>query len=140
MTTKLKTRVNDQSVVKFLPIFARLKNILQSFEPHLVVQTNAPGNYSLNTPFAEAYGKQVFFGAVQARKNYVNFHLMPVYVFPDLLEGMSPNLKKRMHGKSCFNFKALDQETLDELERLTARGFERFKQGHLVPDADHDEK
>ncbi|MBI4789127.1 MAG: hypothetical protein HY782_19010 [Chloroflexi bacterium] len=117
---------------EFQVIFKRLKRILQRFETDLVVQANASGNYSLNTPFSDAYAKEVFFGAVQVRKNYVSYHLMPVYVFPDLLEDISPNLKKRMHGKSCFNFKVLDQETLEELERLTARGIERFRQGHLL--------
>jgi hypothetical protein len=27
---------------------------------------------------------------------------MPVYAWPDLLEDASPELRKRMQGKSCF--------------------------------------
>ncbi len=56
----------------------------------------------------------MFFGAAVIKKNYVSFHLMPVYVHPDLLEGISDGLRKRMQGKSCFNFKALDEDTLAE--------------------------
>jgi hypothetical protein len=43
---------------------------------------------------------------VQIKKNYVIYHLMPVYLNPGLLEGMSPGLRKRMQGKSCFNLPA----------------------------------
>jgi hypothetical protein len=50
------------------------------------------------------------------------FHLFPVYVFPDLLTGISPELKKRMHGKSCFNFTKVDEALFAELARLTAAG------------------
>jgi len=53
---------------------------------------------------------------------------MPVYMYPDLLETISPALKKRMQGKSCFNFKNVDENLFSELETLTRLGFERFKQ------------
>lgn len=55
-----------------------------------------------------------------------------MYVFPELLDGISPELKKRMQGKSCFNFKAVDRELVRELEALTKAGFERFKGADLV--------
>jgi hypothetical protein len=44
---------------------------------------------------------------VRKGKSYVSFHLIPVYMFPDLLKGLSPALEKRMQGKSCFNFKTV---------------------------------
>jgi hypothetical protein len=52
---------------------------------------------------------------------------MPVYSQPALLEGMSPELKKRMQGKSCFNFKKSEPELFKELNQLTKRGFETFR-------------
>jgi hypothetical protein len=58
---------------------------------------------------------------------------MAVYVFPDLLKGISPALKKRMQGKSCFNFTTIDNETLGELAELTKRGVARFRQANLAP-------
>ncbi len=57
---------------------------------------------------------------------------MPVYMFPDLLQGISARLKKRMQGKSCFNFAAIDQELFNELARLTQKGFDRFGQEKLL--------
>ena len=37
-------------------------------------------------------------------KRYVSLYLMPVYAFPDLDEALSPELRRRKQGKSCFNF------------------------------------
>jgi hypothetical protein len=58
---------------------------------------------------------------------------MPDYVHPDLVDGMSPELRKRMQGKSCFNFTRLDQALLAELEHLTAAGFARFQEDGTIP-------
>jgi hypothetical protein len=40
---------------------------------------------------------------------------------------MSPELRKRMQGKACFNFKAVDKSLFEELAALTREGYERFK-------------
>jgi len=52
---------------------------------------------------------------------------MPVYIFPDLLKNISPALKKRMQGKSCFNFTKIDEALIAELDDLTKRGIERSR-------------
>jgi hypothetical protein len=52
---------------------------------------------------------------------------MPVYMYPDLLSNISPELKKHMQGKSCFNFKKVEPELLKELSDLTKKGAERFQ-------------
>jgi hypothetical protein len=57
---------------------------------------------------------------------------MPVYVFPVLLKNISPELKKRMQGKSCFNFKSNDEKLFKELSGLTKDGFNRFKKEKLI--------
>ena len=64
-------------------------------------------------------GQLMWFGGVQKMKNYVSFHLMPVYSHPALLAKIPPDLRKRMQGKSCFNFKAEDPALFDQLEALT---------------------
>lgn len=113
-------------------VFQRLKELLKKHGRHLSVQTDSPTNFYLNSPTPDARGKPVFFGAVQSKKSYVSYHLMPVYMFPDLLDDMSPDLRKRMQGKSCFNFKEVDEELFAELDALTTKSFRRFKsEGHL---------
>jgi flagellar motor switch protein FliG len=47
-------------------------------------------------------------------------------MFPDLLKDISPELKKHMQGKSCFNFKKVEPELLEELDQLTKKSFERL--------------
>ena len=61
-----------------------------------------------------------WFGAVQRKKNYVSFHLMPLYASPELRAAVPPALAKRMQGKSCFNFDKPDPALFDDLARLTS--------------------
>lgn len=111
----------------FQDVFEQLKAVLRPYQNQLVLKADQPGRYYLNLHYIRKDGYQGAFGGVEIKKNYVSFHLMPVYGYPELLEGISPQLKKRMQGKSCFNFRSLSQEQLGELLELTRRGFERFK-------------
>jgi len=108
-------------------VFAALRAILAAHAKKLKVTADGPKGYSLNTPYSPAWKKELFFGAVQVTKNYVSFHLFPVYMYPDLLEGVSTGLKARMQGKSCFNFRAPDAELFTELAALVASGLARMK-------------
>jgi hypothetical protein len=45
---------------------------------------------------------------------------------------MSPELKKRMQGKSCFNFKEVDKKLLSELSKLTKAGATKFTDGKFI--------
>jgi hypothetical protein len=116
----------------FQAIFEQLKAILEKHELDLIVTQDEPASYSLNTPWSEAYRKEVFFGAVHVKKSYVSYYLMPVYMYPDLLDDISDRLKKRMQGKSCFNFKSSDLQLFNELAQLTERSVERLKQEDLL--------
>ena len=90
------------------------------------MQTDSASNYYLNGPKPNTMGKPVFLGAVMSKKAYVSYHLMPVYMFPELLDDISAELKKRMQGKSCFNFKVVDNTLFLELEASTRDSFQRF--------------
>ena len=116
----------------FPAVFDQLKVILKRYEPRLSVTADGSEGYSLDTLQPGPNTKPMFFGAAVIKKNYVSFHLMPVYVHPELLEGLSDQVRKRMHGKSCFNFKALDEDTLAELRQLTERSFETFRTDGLL--------
>lgn len=116
---------------RFQPVFEQLKAILEPYAGRLVVQADGPTDYSLAAPRVTKLKKAMFFGAAQIKKNYVSYHLMPVYVHPEMLAGVSPQLKQRMQGKSCFNFTRLDPATVDELTRLTAEGFAAFERDYM---------
>jgi len=112
---------------EFPLVFEHLKNILKPFEPKLTVTANTPGAYSLDGLYSEKWKKQLFFGSARIQKNYVSFYLMPVYMFPELLKDISPELKKRMQGKSCFNFKKVEPDLFKELAELTHKSVEQFR-------------
>jgi len=57
---------------------------------------------------------------------------MPVYINPKFLKGISPDLKKRMQGKSCFNFKIVDESLFKELAILTKEGFEYYEKNGMI--------
>jgi hypothetical protein len=111
----------------FAAVFTALCQVLDAHGDQLAVQTDKPGNYHTTIPSVLHRGKPIYFAGVRTGKNYVSFHLMAVYCAPELLKGMSPELKKRMQGKSCFNFKAIDHDCFAELRRLTAAGLKKFK-------------
>lgn len=110
-----------------LAVFAKLKSILHSYEQDMDVRHNLADHYYLQT---KKTGD--FFGSAQVKKNYVAFHPMPVYCNPDLLQGISELLKKRMQGKSCFNFKNADEKLLKELKALTLSAYQDYiKEGKI---------
>jgi hypothetical protein len=106
--------------------FAELREIFAPYERKLNVTANTPDNYALETDHVMKNKHRMYFGGVRRGKNYVSFHLMPIYAFPDLLEKASAELKKRMQGKSCFNFTSPDEKLFNELRKLTKAGFTRF--------------
>ncbi|NWG05811.1 MAG: hypothetical protein HXY35_03880 [Chloroflexi bacterium] len=112
---------------EFFAIFEQLKRILQPYASKLTLTADTPESYSLDGPYSEKWKKALFFGSVQIKKNYVSFYLMPVYMFPDLLKNISPELEKHMQGKSCFNFKRVEPDLFNELASLTRKGFEQFR-------------
>ncbi|HMZ43567.1 MAG TPA: hypothetical protein PLI15_10955 [Anaerolineales bacterium] len=111
---------------EFPIVFEKLKTILSPHAKKLIVKVDTPAAYSLDGPHSEKWKKELFFGSVQVKKSYVSFYLMPIYMYPDLLKEISPELKKHMQGKSCFNFKTVEKSLFEELSQLTKQGLERF--------------
>ena len=112
--------------VDFGAAFAGLKEIFQRHADKLTVLADKPGNYTLLVKSVLYRGKPLWFGAVRIMKNYVSFHLMPVYMNPTLQKQISPELKKRMQGKAYFNFTAPDERLFRELAELTETGLKHF--------------
>jgi hypothetical protein len=118
---------------KFLNVFSPLKTILKNYESEMKVMVDSQEHYYLDTNMINEKNKlPIFFASTQIKKNYVSYHLMPVYVYPELLNDISESLKKRMQGKSCFNFKAMNEEHIEELKKLTEKGYKRYKADLLI--------
>src|SRR5947199_10705383 len=90
------------------PVFKRLKSICQAYAKRMDFAYDTDNYYLLNTRDIMKNKQPLCFGGVRRGKNYVSVYLMSVYASPKEVQVMSPELKKRMQGKSCFNFKAVD--------------------------------
>jgi hypothetical protein len=106
----------------FPEVYQRLRTILSSQVPPLVVTGDRPEEYrvSVDRPDIMPEARR-YFGGVRIGKSYVSYYLMGVYGDPRLVTEMSPALRKRMQGKSCFNFASVDEVLFDELAVLTPR-------------------
>ncbi|MEO7971322.1 MAG: hypothetical protein ABI698_08485 [bacterium] len=116
----------------FETIFEKLRAILRPYEKKMVVVHDTDSYYYLDTPHLMKNKRRLCFAAVRAGKAYVSFYLMPVYASPELLKDLSPELKRRMQGKSCFNFKAVDDKLFKELAKLTKSGFQKFSDPEAI--------
>ncbi len=109
---------------EFQVVFDQLKQIVQKSAAgtKLAVIDDFPGNYSLTAGYSERFKKDLWFGGVRSGKSYVSLHLMPVYMNPKMLDGASEELRSRMQGKSCFNFRTpLEPAMLREVSDLIDR-------------------
>jgi hypothetical protein len=130
-STKLaKTRATSRD--DFALAYAKLRDILIPYQNQLEVTADSKYKFYTQTRSASHNGKPLFFAAVVMGKAYVSYHLMPLYWDPGLLKGISPELKKRMQGKSCFNFTEPMPALFRELSRLTAKGFALYRRRNLL--------
>ena len=109
-------------------VFAKLRELLKKHADGFTVARDTADKYELEAPAGpatvRAWGgkvrsQKIPVAWVQVGKAYVSFHLMGVYGNPRLLEGISEKLRARMQGKSCFNFKVIDEALFQELDSLT---------------------
>ncbi len=109
-------------------VYSELHKIMAPYAAKLDAKRDDGEELYVDTRHIQKNKKPLFFGAVQVKKSYVAFHLMPVYVKPELLASVSPELKARMQGKSCFNFKASEPALFKELTALTKAAFTSYKE------------
>jgi hypothetical protein len=107
----------------------RLWDLLEPYrdrlEPHDIY-----GLPSLRWPGARAHD---FFAGVRVASRHVALHLMPLYGHPEVLEGASEELRRRLKGRTTFNLRPGDEALLDELEALIATSFEAYRSAHAAP-------
>jgi hypothetical protein len=122
-----KTAANNAGETAFDATFVALRAVLARHETRLLVTVDKPGDYRLgSTTLKDRIGGPLFVAGVQINKNYVSYHLMPL-CSAQVLKKVSPALKKRMQGKSCFNFTSVDARQTAELDQLTRFGIDAFK-------------
>jgi hypothetical protein len=80
-------------------VFQRVSALLRPFAANLSVKDDTEKNFYLEE--SRSTGKPQMFAAVQLKASYVALHVYPLYVHPELLDTLSPDLRSRMQGKSA---------------------------------------
>ena len=85
---------------------------------------------------AELYGVEVlyrpgskmhdWFAGVRPGKGTAKLMLLPMKTHPELLEGLSPALRRRLTGDALFTLRSGDEALLPELAQLVARAFDAY--------------
>ena len=119
-------------IPKFEGVFSELRAILTRHVGILSVTEDGPNRYCLEGGRHPKHQTPMPIAWVEVGKAYVSFHHMGVYARPDLLKGVSKELLARMQGKSCFNFTSVDKILFAELEDLTVRGFDAFRNASFM--------
>ena len=128
---------------EFDVVFARLKEILKKYSGPFTVKPDTNTKYGLYASIGPStlkiWGGKMKKPAmpvawIEIGKAYVSYHLMGVYGNTKLLEDMSKELKTRMQGKTCFNFKKPDEKIFRELDSLTARSIDTFRKSGFIAD------
>jgi hypothetical protein len=126
---------------EFGSIFARLRDILREHAGTLSVKSDTADRYCLEAGVGPATVRawrgevrkpMIPVAWVQIGKACVSCHLMGVYGNRKLLEGMSKELKARMQGKTCFNFKSHDEALFQELQQLTVQSLAAFEKAGFI--------
>jgi hypothetical protein len=119
MATSAATRASAE----FPVVLARLRQILDPYRAQFAVTRDGPAGMSLEVHGLEGRPNGYFAG-IRVGKRYVSYYLMAVYASPELVGAMSPELRRRMQGKACFNFSRVDETLMAELAEITARSAE----------------
>jgi hypothetical protein len=107
--------------------FRVLKAMLAQYEPRLHASQDTPTFYMLDGEYVAEFKRPMSFAGVQIRRAFVSFHLLPIYSHPELLSNISDPLRKRLAGRTSFNFTRPERELLVELSALVDRGFELYE-------------
>ncbi len=112
------------------PVEARLRAIVDPYRDRLVVGS-VYGLETLTRPGAAAHD---FFAFVKSGASYASLYLKPVHTWPDLLNDISPALRKRLQGsRTAFSFATIDEGLLAELQGLVERAFRRYAKAANPP-------
>jgi uridine kinase len=132
MGSIMNHRRQEVPMSKFSPVFVELRQIMAPYVAKLHAVKDDETQLYLDTYHIQKNKKPLFFGAVQIKKAYVSFHLMPVYQNPKLLDSVSPELESHMQGKSCFNFRSVEPDLFEELSELTRASFEHYERQGFI--------
>ena len=119
----------------FSSVFSILKPVLAETCGQLQVKADTAIEYTVLTksssPYPKHKGEPLYFASLRLGKAYVSYHLMPLYMCPELTGKIPAGLKKRMHGNTCSTTE-LSPEVIVELRGLTDACLESWAKKNLL--------
>jgi hypothetical protein len=121
--------------------FQTLRELLSKYGEGLAIDVDGPDRFCLvATPgpmTLKAWGGKtrratIPVAWVEREKSYVGFHLMGLNGNAPLVAGLSPALRARMQGKTCFNFRQPDPALFLELDGLTKASLDALRRERFV--------
>lgn len=126
---------------EFQPVFQKLRSIMAGHASGLSITDDKPDRYCLEAPVGPATLKawggkskrpMIPVAWVELGKSYVSYHLMGIQGNAKLQDGMSKELRARMQGKTCFNFKSEDDALFRELDQLTRHSVQALRTAGFI--------
>jgi hypothetical protein len=119
----------------FHEIFTRIKKQLLPYSKKMDVRVDKDGVYHLyiikDVEMAGRQFKECYFGGAIIQKTMVAFYFFPIYTHPKEFVVPAP-IKKNLKGKSCFNFKKLDDGQEKALAQLLKEGADLYKKEKIL--------
>ncbi len=121
-------------------IFLEIKKILEKHSSNFLIKEKyigsqakqqKPGFHLYGSKEVSLFGKKpqpTYIAGVIQQKNYVSFYFSPIYSHPDFFKNITPDLKKFLKGKSCFNINKINPQLLEEIEDLLKLGIIKYKE------------
>jgi hypothetical protein len=115
---------------EFKTIFTRIKKLMLPYGKKMDIRVDKDDNYQLyilkEIELAGRKYKECYFGGTVIKKTMVAFYFFPIYTHPKEFSIPAP-IKKNLKGKSCFNFKKLDDEQEKAIAQLLKEGLDLYK-------------
>ncbi len=114
-------------------VFNIIKEGLSKYSPPMLISKDKEGVFELMGNKPVPYGSKkimvpgMYFSSVVARKDMISFYFFPIYYHASDFIDLIPTMKKHLKGKTCFNFKKLEQVNEKELINLLKRGVKAWK-------------
>lgn len=119
----------------FADIFARIKKLLVPYGKKMDVRSDNEKNYQLyiikDFELAGRKFSECYFSGTVVQKTMVAFYFFPYYTHPQHFT-IPDAIKKNLKGKSCFNFKKLNEAQEKAIMQLLAEGEALYKKGGLL--------
>lgn len=113
--------------------------LIDSFKKHvppLQINKDNPSVFEVGGTKPVMQGKQKvdghYVGSVVLKPKDTRLYFFPIYTHPHAFLSISPELRKCLHGKSCFHFKKTSIELRKEIESMIGQGVSLYIDAGLI--------